>query len=586
MTSLKPKLSGDLPGCQAGAGFLRILLRQKEIGVALIDSRSGRFLEVNSRYAEIVGLSPAQMLATDFMTITYGEDLAQDLAEMKRMREGKSPGFSMEKRYRRPDGSLVWVKLRVLPTWEAGAEPSTHIALVEDISGSKKAARMLEALELLAPVFLDHRVEWDQAMADGLRWLGEAAEASRAYVFRLHADAEGTLVASQDYEWTAAGVSPQIENPGLQDVPVIEAGFGRWLEVLPAGGVISGQVANFSEAERQLLDPQGVVSLMVVAIFVHEEPWGFLGFDACEPGSSFSEHEVGILRSAASILGAAMEQRHAEAELEARDLELYEAQKMKAVGQLAGGIAHDFNNSLTVILGNLGLAMDQLEADHPARTYLAELDKAAERSSRVARQLLQVSRRQSVDGCDFQLHEELDEVVRLLRPLLGSSIRLHTQSEGRLPSLHGDPGQIGQVILNLCLNAREAMPEGGEIELATRLVEEASEVARFHERALLYAGPAAGAGGGGEAPQPLPQAWVELSVRDTGSGMSPAVLREAFQPFFSTKGPKRGAGLGLAVVHGIVVKHGGLIEAESEPGAGTVFRVYLPVRGTTQPPPR
>jgi len=556
------------------------LFLQQAVGVGILDSHTGRFLRVNRRYAEIVGLSAEQMCATDFMAITHQEDLEEDLGQMARLRAGEIDGFAMEKRYHRPDGALVWVELTVTPMWSPGEEPTTHIAMVEDITARKKAERMLAALNRLGPAFLSKGMDWDQAMADSLAWLGEAAQASRAYVFRLYEGADGVLYSSQEYEWVAEGVSPQIDNPALQDVPVVEAGFGRWIEVLANGGVIAGPVTEFTPKERGILDPQGILSVMVVPIAVGGAPWGFLGFDACEPGNVFSAAEVSVLRNAAEIISAALEHGLVEAELDARELELYAAQKMKAVGQLAGGIAHDFNNALTVILGNLGLALNQIESGHPARAFLEEVDKAAERSSAVARQLLQVSRRQAVEACDFDLHVELDEVVRLIRPLLGTSVKLEVASTGRLPLLSGDPGQIGQVILNLCLNSREAMPGGGRIQIRTSTVDAKAEVDRLSDRAELF-------NGGADEATTAPRArqWVVLTVRDTGRGMSPEVLRDVFQPFYSTKDPSHGAGLGLAVVHGIVAKHGGLVDAESEPGVGTTIRVYLPWRGTEEATP-
>jgi two-component system cell cycle sensor histidine kinase/response regulator CckA len=230
-----------------------------------------------------------------------------------------------------------------------------------------------------------------------------------------------------------------------------------------------------------------------------------------------------------------------------------QAQKMEAVGQLAGGIAHDFNNLLTIVTGYSELLLQMLPAEDPARGVAAEIHKAGERSAALTRQLLAFSRRQVVIPRAIDLNDVVRETESMLRRLIGEDVRLSTELVGDPAPVVADPGQIEQVLVNLAVNARDAMPRGGHLAVETVLVDVAAEA-------------------GGVPPGP----YVLLAVADTGVGMSPEVKGRVFEPFFTTKGVGKGTGLGLAVVHGVVTQAGGHIQVESALGRGTTFRIYLP----------
>ncbi len=237
--------------------------------------------------------------------------------------------------------------------------------------------------------------------------------------------------------------------------------------------------------------------------------------------------------------------------------ELRQAQKMEVVGELAGGIAHDFNNLLTVILGNVPLALADLPPDHPAAQGLRDSEVAARRAAELTRQLLTFSRRSSLQPRALDLNELVEEAVRLLAHTLGPRVEIESRLARELWQVRADPSRMSQMLINLCVNARDAMPEGGKLSLATRNVTRTGE-------------PAGSSGIGRQGD------FVELTVRDTGRGMTPDVMARIYEPFFTTKGSDRGTGLGLSVVFGIVRQHGGWIECESAPGHGTCFGVYLP----------
>ena len=246
-------------------------------------------------------------------------------------------------------------------------------------------------------------------------------------------------------------------------------------------------------------------------------------------------------------------------EKEARKLEgqLRQSQKMEAVGQLAGGIAHDFNNSLTLIKVCSQLALQELKEADPIREKIQQIDEATTRSGDLARQLLTFSRRHIEEAKVLDLNNIMVNLNKMLRRSIGESVELINKIGEGLWKLKGDPGQIEQVIVNLVVNARDAMPNGGKVVLETANIELDQEYARAHVHV---------------APGP----YVMLSVTDTGKGMKPEIKEHIFEPFFTTKEEGKGTGLGLFMVYGIVQKHGGHIVVDSEPEMGTTFKIYFP----------
>jgi signal transduction histidine kinase len=243
---------------------------------------------------------------------------------------------------------------------------------------------------------------------------------------------------------------------------------------------------------------------------------------------------------------------------ERRQLEqqLRHAQKMEAVGRLAGGIAHDFNNVLTAMLGHLEMLGDQFAQNDPRHAELNEIRRVAERASALTRQLLSFSRRTAAQPEAIDVDAVIARVQRMLSRLIGEDIELAVRLGAEAGRALTDAGQLEQVVMNLAVNGRDAMPGGGRLTIETASLELEEEAAAQH----------------GVAAGPI----VRVSVSDNGSGIPPDVMPRLFEPFFTTKDPGKGTGLGLAIVHGIVRQCGGFVTVESEVGRGTVFHVHLP----------
>jgi signal transduction histidine kinase len=244
---------------------------------------------------------------------------------------------------------------------------------------------------------------------------------------------------------------------------------------------------------------------------------------------------------------------------ERRKLEeqLMQAQRIEAIGTLSGGVAHDFNNILTVILGHTEVLQQALQSSPAEYDHLKSIDEASRRASNLTRQLLAFSRKQVLQPKVFNLNSLIVDLDKMLRRLIREDIEFRTVTDPQLGAIRADPGQIEQAVMNLVLNARDAIKSGGKITIETANVTLDEDYARGHA---------------GARPGP----HVMLAVSDTGEGISPEILTHIFEPFFTTKELGRGTGLGLSTVYGIVKQSGGNIWVYSQPGRGTTFKIYLP----------
>ncbi len=356
---------------------------------------------------------------------------------------------------------------------------------------------------------------------------------------------------------------------------------GKHMQVKPRmkiGESLSGRVASTGRplmlrdpTNHPDLDPEHAASmrrfgyrgLLTVPAKIGDRVVGVLSFLTTRE-EGFSAEDMAIATAFASHAAIALENsrlllesRRAYDELAETQGQLEQAQKMDAVGRLAGGVAHDFNNLLTVILGRTDILLHPLPPEDPMRRGIELIQRTAGRAADLTRQLLAFSRKQVLEPVVLDLGAVTTDMKDMLGRLIGEDIALLTTPTPGLGQVKADRGQIEQVIMNLAVNARDAMPQGGRLILETANVDLDDEYVRRHVGAR-------------------PGAHVMLAVSDTGAGIPREIQGQIFEPFFTTKEPGKGTGLGLATVYGIVKQSGGYIEVDSEAGRGTTFRIYLP----------
>jgi PAS domain S-box-containing protein len=316
----------------------------------------------------------------------------------------------------------------------------------------------------------------------------------------------------------------------------------------------------------------GIRAFLGVPVKVDERVVGVLTIRITRDGS-FSADDVEIARAFAAQAAIALENSrlYEETQSALRELsqtrdQLVQSQKMEAIGQLAGGVAHDFNNLLTVIIGRSQLFLARVAVGDPGRRDVEMVNRAAERAASLTRQLLAFSRKQVLKPEPLDLNALVGGLAPMLRRLIGEHIDLVIAPGGDLGQVMADPGQIEQVVMNLVVNARDAMPDGGTMRVQTEHAQLGATRAHLE----------------GRIP---PGDYVAVEVQDTGSGMDPATIARIFEPFFTTKEPGKGTGLGLSTVYGIVNQSGGHIGVDSAPGRGTTFTIYLPRTALPVPSP-
>ncbi len=322
------------------------------------------------------------------------------------------------------------------------------------------------------------------------------------------------------------------------------------------------ELANvYHEADNDLFIHPGTQSYETSVKTRNGEPRDVLFHKATYEGSDGSP--AGLIGAVVDIT----ERKRTEKERQKLQEQLAQARKMESIGRLAGGVAHDFNNMLAVILGNVDLALKKAGANHPLLPHLDQIQKAAEHSADLTRQLLAFARKQTVAPKLLDLNETVGGMLTMLRRLVGENIDLAWRPGGDLWSVRIDPAQIHQLLMNLAVNARDAITEVGKIGIQTRnVVADAAYCAR-------HAGF-------------KPGEYVMLTVGDNGRGMDRETMNQVFDPFFSTKASGKGTGLGLAMVYGVVKQNDGYISVYSEPGEGATFNIYLPrYRGGADPVP-
>ncbi len=444
----------------------------------------------------LLALTPAEIEPSYalFMSLVHPADLEAFEASIARAFAGES-NAPLDCRIIRGDGQVRFVQAVVHVDFNGSDEPVRMIGTVLDVTGSREAEESLRQQRDLV-----------------------AAVVASAPIVLYSTDANGIFTVSQGLGLASLGAEPG-EAVGqsifdiYKDVPAILDATRRALAGESLSYVADFGDALFDVAQVPLIEDGKVQGMVGVAVDTSER--------------------TRLQR------------------------QLLQAQKMESVGRLAGGIAHDFNNLLSAIIGYSELASAGLEPDAPAREDIQEAISAANKAAALTRQLLSFARRQIVDPVDVDVNELVANLEKLLRRLIGEDIQFLCKRSAEQLVVRVDPGQFEQVLVNLAVNARDAMPDGG------RLTIETSNVMLDDTYAATR-------------PDMQPGSYVLVTVTDSGTGMGPSVLEHIFEPFFTTKEQGKGTGLGLATCYGIVTQAGGNISVYSEPGFGTTFKIYLP----------
>ena len=638
---------------------------QVGIGMALI-SLDGRWLRVNRVLSEMLGTPPDLLVGYPAESRTHPDDVPVDREAIRLLLAGECRTYTMEKRFLRPSGEVVWGLVNVSVVTGPEGEPAHLIAAITDVTDRRQAERDLrereERYRLLAQAstesvrewdLVTDQVTWDQATAPLLDYArADLGDTPDWWYERIHpADRErvvGGIEAamgedettwSEHYRFRRADAS----FADLHDrAYIVRDESGKPLRFV--GGMTEGEKPGSDRRLQEVLDalPAGVWVVdkegrIVLANLASKGIWGGtpetalspVGKDkawwtesgqpvppeewgvtrALERGESSSYEELTletaegarkIIRNAATpirdaegeIVGAVnlseditaqkvaeftqreqderqrkldeqereeqlrQERKQLEERQRQQDQEL-QTQKMDAIGRLAGGVAHDFNNLLTGILSYSDLILQELRSSDPLRADVEQIRDAGQRAAGLTRQLLAFSRRQLLHPRVVSLNTTVTDLEPMLQRLLGAGVTLETDLDPDLGKVLADPAQLEQALVNLVLNAREAMPEGGLLRITTSNLEPDPTAWQLENGTQ-------------------PEAYVCITISDTGVGMDEVTQSRIFEPFFTTKRTASGRGLGLATVYGIVEQSGGQIGVESAPGQGTTFTIYLP----------
>ncbi len=590
----------------------------------------GRILDANAAASTLYGYSPEALLQ---LTIAHvaADGSRDDVSAL--LREATKQGLHMERRHRRRDGREILVEINVRPV-VVGGQPRL-LNSVRDITARKEMERSYQLLfQSMHGAFALHEIICD-ASGKPVDYRFLAVNGAFEKMTGLTADAIIGHTVREILPDTEVSWIEQYGRVALTGEPThfveYHRGLGRSFEITayrPAPGKFACLASDVTERERaeqahRIHEERLQLALAGAELgmwdwridtdeAVFDERWAaMLGYELAEvePSSRFwrqlihpedaarvdrvlgdhvngrtpfyaAEHRLrhksgrwiwvldrgkvierdadGTARRMCGTHLDITDRKNAETEREQLSEQLRQAQKMEAVGQLAGGVAHDFNNLLQVINGYAELALVDLEPNSPVRTAINQITKAGNRAAALVSQLLAFSRRQFIDPVDLDLNDTIRGLLAMLERVIGEHIRLEFHPAEGLATVHADVSMVEQILMNLCVNARDAMPDGGVLTIAT-------ETVTLDPGTCETQGPA------------RPGRYVLLRVKDSGLGMDNATLQRIFEPFFSTKAPGHGTGLGLSTVYGIVSQHDGMVKATSEPGRGTAFAVYLPV---------
>jgi len=583
----------------------RAVFEGASTGIAVEDLQ-GRIVETNRALQQMLGYSADELRQLTRRDLAHSHDHKEEDEQHRRLLCGKSDHYQAEKRFVRKDGRIIWGQLTVSMVRDTEGRPQFPLAMIEDITERQQTedallqyAAIIESSNdaIVGNTFDGIIISWNPA-AGRLYGYNSSEASGRAIAMVIPPDKEEEF--SQILDRIKQG--ERIDNfetirrrkdGGLIQVSVTISPIKDASGKIVAASTIARDITERKRAEAENLklaafaqyNPNPVLELAADGTVNYSNDAArhmaqslgkpqlseFLPPDTVAivkeclaTGKNRARYETIIHQRSISwsfypVQNSGVVHCYAGDITERQNLEaqLRQSQKMESVGQLAGGIAHDFNNILTVIAGHSSLLSMTPNLPETALDSAQQIAIAADRAANLTRQLLTFSRRQIIQPKNVDLNEVVNNMTKMLRRLLGEDVVLQVNYAPNLPSINADPGMMEQILLNLSVNARDAMPGGGRLVINTSVVQ-------LDEAAAS------------QAPGVVPGEYVCLIVTDTGSGIAPENLPHIFEPFFTTKDVGKGTGLGLATVYGIVQQHRGMVKVSSKLGRETMFEIFLP----------
>lgn len=519
----------------------------------------GRILYASPSYAALFGGSPESLLGSDPLASVHQDD-------RRRVGQMFRPGARSRRQgtlvYRAQDAQGVLLSLEATAQEFTGKDGRLRVVVAtRDVTERENVRCVLERhvqletrIAELSRFFIDVEIDEIQAgIENRLAGIGVLADAQHSWMYSFSTNGGGLEL----FEWWReedATRKPVAASKSIATFPY-STGLLRKGHVYQVTDVDS--LPDEAMNERKDMLERGVRSILGIPIMSNGRFVGFLGFESFDRETNWPEETIMLLRMVGEIFYSTLRRRQAAEDLRLSQSQLLQSQKMEAVGTLAGGIAHDFNNHLAVMLANARFVRQEIDAEPEVVAAIEDFERSADHCAQLTRSLLAFSRGSPVEIVPVEVANLVKEVEELVRPLLPSTIRFETVLMPDLGWFAVDRVQIQQVLVNLLVNARDAMSDGGLIRL---------DACR---RPILSA--EATTGGLDEARE-----YVVLSVRDAGHGMDAVTQSRVFEPFFTTKSMGQGTGLGLAMAYGIVRQSEGAIAVESREGLGSTFRIYVP----------